>query len=89
MPRLKSVPTAARHKAFRDAFMDFLKGQEESGLAPVEILALVSHVLGGLLALQDQTACHPDEYMEIVARNIEQGNADAIQFFLGQEKGQA
>ena len=89
MPRLKSMPTAARHQAFHEAFVDFLKGQEKSGLAPVEILAMVSHVLGGLLALQYQTACSADEYMEIVARNIEHGNADAIEFFLGKEGGQA
>jgi hypothetical protein len=47
-------------------------------LMAVEMLAAVAQLCGNLTALQDQTVLTSDMVMEIVARNLEVGNAAAV-----------
>lgn len=47
-------------------------------MSSVELLAVASNMLGKLVALQDQRTLSPAEAMEIVAKNIEVGNKQAI-----------
>lgn len=47
-------------------------------LSGEEMLAIVSQVLGQLIALQGQRTMTPDRAMAIVAANIEEGNRTAL-----------
>lgn len=62
------------------AFMDDLKATlgRHTSLDATEILAVASQFVGNLIALQDQRKVTPDMAMELVAKNIERGNAAAI-----------
>jgi hypothetical protein len=73
------------------ALMDDLKAAiaEHSELAAVEMLAVVSILVGNLLALQDTTQGTAQEYTQIVVENIQLGNATAISTFLGTPVGSA
>jgi hypothetical protein len=65
----------AAKKVHEDAFQDFVKWLDKYGhLPPQELLALVSNLLGKMIALQDQRTMSPEEAMEIVASNIHHGN---------------
>lgn len=65
--------------------IDAVKAELMSGeISRPEALALFAHVTGLLIAMQDQRTMTPDEAMALVGRNIEQGNASAIdQMFSG------
>lgn len=43
-----------------------------------EMLALSAHLVGQIIAMQDQRTVTPEMAMKIVARNIEQGNQEAV-----------
>ena len=47
-------------------------------LSAMELLAVASNMLGKLVALQDQRKVTPDKAMEVVARNLELGNQQAL-----------
>lgn len=66
-----------RHRAFLDQLKAAL-GDTGKDLPGEELLAVASQFVGMLVALQDQRRFTPDMAMEIVARNIEIGNATAI-----------
>ena len=57
-------------------------------LSAVEMLALVSHLVGHLIALQDQRKVTPDLALKLVKENIERGNKEAIAESLGAPRGQ-
>ncbi len=79
--------TEARHRLFRDDLVAVLKKYSDE-LSAQEMLALAAHLVGQIVALQDQRQMTPEEAMQIVARNIEQGNREAIDNLLG-SKGSA
>lgn len=62
------------------AFMDDLKATlgRHTHLSGVEMLAVASQFVGNLIAAQDQRRYKPDQVMEMVARNIETGNQEAV-----------
>jgi hypothetical protein len=66
-----------KHVAFRDDLVAVLR-KHGGTLDTSEMLALASHLVGQLVALQDQRTMSPDQAMEIVARNIEQGNQEVL-----------
>lgn len=47
-------------------------------LSAEEILAIAANMVGKLIALQDQRRLSPAAALEIVSRNIELGNQEAI-----------
>jgi hypothetical protein len=61
----------------RDVLLQTLK-QEAADVPAQELLAIVSHVLGQLIAMQDQRKMSPSQAMMIVSANIEQGNREAL-----------
>lgn len=69
-------PTAA-HRAFRDDAIALLR-KHAGELDAKDMLALSAHLVGQILAMQDQRSMTPANGMEIIARNIEVGNAEAI-----------
>lgn len=81
------TPPTAEHNAFM-ADAKALLGKYEH-LDAVQLLALASQLVGNIVALQDQTKMTVDTVMAVVASNIEEGNAVAIDTFLGQTAGAA
>jgi hypothetical protein len=47
-------------------------------LSAIELLAVAANMLGKLVAMQDQCIISPQEAMEVVVRNLESGNQQAI-----------
>ena len=54
-----------------------------------EILAVLSHMVGQVVALQDQRRYTPDSVMNLVRSNIERGNVEAIDGLLNETWGTA
>lgn len=74
-----SIPTKARAATERQkACMAKLKAALDPLLDGQEMLALVSQLVGNLIAVQDQRKLTPDMAMTLVAKNIEIGNLEAI-----------
>lgn len=84
---MKLQKPTAQHAAFRDEMIAVLK-KHTAILPAVECLAVAAYTVGQLIALQDQRKVSPAMAFEIVAQNIEQGNADIISD-LGEHKGTA
>lgn len=51
----------------------------DGSVSKVEVLAIMAHVTGMLIAMQDQRTVSPEGAMEIVGANIESGNRSAIE----------
>jgi hypothetical protein len=66
-----------QHFAFRAAMEAAVK-EHGATLDAVEILALLCHLVGQVVALQDQNRYTSTQIMELVGRNIEQGNSEAL-----------
>lgn len=49
-------------------------------LSALELLAIAANMLGKLIAMQDQRTATPELAMEIVARNLEIGNQQALDY---------
>lgn len=66
------------HNAGYDELISFVKRQAEArGLSALEMLALAANLVGKLIAMQDAAKITPAQAMEIVGKNIEQGNQEA------------
>ncbi len=55
-----------------------LMNRHADKMSAIELLAVGANMLGKLVALQDQRKYTPVQVMEIVAKNIEHGNAQVI-----------
>ncbi len=64
----------ARNEILEAARATIDKGQFSSQ----EILAVMSHAVGGMLALQDQRTASVNEMMEMILDNIEAGNRQIV-----------
>lgn len=67
-----------KHSAFRDGLVALLR-EHEANLSKREMLALASHLVGQLIAMQDQRTTTPAVALQIVSENIEQGNREVIE----------
>lgn len=85
---MKSLQPRAEHLAFREALIA-LMAQHGRDMQADELLAIASHFVGQLIALQDQRTMTPAMAMEIVISNIQGGNADVIEPLLMQTGGNA
>ena len=65
-----------------------LVSKHSDKLTALEMLAVAANMLGKLIALQDQRTITPDMAMEIVIKNMEDGNAQVVEQVM-QSKGQA
>lgn len=84
---MRSIPADPRHEEMRQALVDALRPFDD--IQPVIQLCVVAQLVGQLIALQDQGRWTPGALLEIVAKNIEVGNADAIRSMLGETEGNA
>ncbi len=75
--KTKSTAPSAAQLAFRHALEEAMRTHGAT-LEACELLAVTSHLVGQLIALQDQHAMTPDMAMELVGQNIEQGNREVV-----------
>lgn len=84
---MRVVDPTKSHEAFHKEFVDLLRKHLANEQADV-LLAIAAYAVGQLVAMQDQRRMTPIMAMEIVARNIEAGNQNAIQAVMN-SKGRA
>lgn len=74
---MKTVKTTSKHEA---CYQDLCKlvDKHAGTLSRPEMLAIAANMVGKLIALQDQRTMTKEAAMEMVAHNIEVGNAHAI-----------
>ena len=82
------IKPAAKHQAFRDDLIALLK-KYAGDLDAKEMLALAAHLVGQIIAMQDQRKVSPELAMKITVRNIEVGNAEALAELGGNAAGSA
>src|SRR5579863_2172809 len=80
------IKPEAKHVAFRDDLVAVLRKHGRT-LTAAEILALAAHLVGQLVALQNQNTMTPERAMKIVAANIEQGNKEVTDDLLRNKVG--
>lgn len=73
----RSVAPDARHTAYLNELKAAL-GNSGRDIDAAELLAVTSQFVGMLIAQQDQRRMTPSMAMDIVANNIEIGNASAL-----------
>lgn len=73
---MKIEPTA-QHRAFRDDILAVLD-KHAGALDASEMMALAAYTVGQIMAMQDARKWTPAGAMDLVAKNIELGNAQAI-----------
>jgi hypothetical protein len=77
MPIIKQMPSMTALNFREETRLLLLK---YSGDLPADqMLAMASHMVGQILAMQDQRVMTPDMALEIVSLNIEAGNAEMIE----------
>jgi hypothetical protein len=85
---MKTVAPNDKHIAFRRALEEAIRVHAAT-LDALDILAVLSHLVGQVVALQDQRTVTPEMAMELVANNLQSGNAELIEGLLGSTGGTA
>ncbi len=88
MAGTKTVTPSPAHLAYREALIQAMRDHGQT-LQAHELLAINAHMVGQLIAFQDQRTMTPDEAMRIVGQNIEQGNTEALAELMGAPGGTA
>jgi len=73
----RRVTPKHEHHAFRNDALALLK-KHAGHLDAKDMLALSAHMVGQIIAMQDQRTMTRDIAIEIVMRNIEAGNAEVL-----------
>jgi hypothetical protein len=76
--KIKPKPPSPAHLRARDAMVAAIR-KEAGDMDALEVLAIAAYTVGQLVALQDQLTVTPAMAMEIVAANVEAGNAHVIE----------
>lgn len=69
-------PTPA-HRAFRDDALALLR-KHAGHLDATDMLALSAHMVGQIVAMQDQRKVTRDMALQVIMDNIEQGNREVL-----------
>ena len=69
---------SSKHEELFKELCDILKLYEDK-VNTLEMLAVVSNLVGKLAAMQDKRKVTPELVNDIIAKNIERGNKDAIE----------
>lgn len=77
MASLKSAAPSAAQLAYRRALEQAMRDHGQD-LDAIELLAVTCHMVGQLIALQDQRRYTPDQAMQIVSANIQRGNQEVV-----------
>ena len=78
MTGMKTRTPSPAAKEFNDATKALL-AEFKDKLNALEMLAVTAHLVGVLIAVQDQVNVTREMAMELGAKNIEAGNAEAIE----------
>jgi hypothetical protein len=70
--------TTEKHEAFKNDLVAMLR-KHAGDLSAPEMLALISYLVGQVIALQDGNTMTREQALELVSKNIEQGNKDAAE----------
>ncbi len=81
-------PPNDEHLAFRAALEEAIR-VHAANLDAADILAVLSHLVGQVIALQDHRTLTAEMAMELVATNIQTGNAQMMDPLLGPAGGTA
>lgn len=76
MPRERTVKATPAHNALLQGYKDAVRDYA-SDMPSLEILCITAQYLGQLLAVQDASKGSA-LYLEMISRNLEIGNAEAI-----------
>lgn len=79
---MRIVAPKGEHEACSNELIAVFRRHQDR-LRADEMLAIASHFVGQIVALQDQRKVTPQEAMRIVAANIEKGNRQVIRQRLG------
>ena len=74
---MKAIAPSAAHRAFRTDAIELLR-KHAGALDAKDMLALSSHLVGQIIAMQDQRTVTREIALEIVMRNIESGNGEVL-----------
>lgn len=85
---MKSIAPNPQHQAFRAA-LERAIGEEGADIDVLELLALTAHLVGQLVAMQDQRKITVDMAMQVVISNIQQGNSEVVERLLNETGGHA
>lgn len=88
MSTVSTTTPSVHHLALRRALEGAI-AQHGATLDAVDLLAVTSHLVGQLIALQDQRRYTPALVMQLVQENIEQGNSEVVNSLLLGEGGRA
>jgi hypothetical protein len=81
---MKSVVPSTEHLLVRGA-LERILATEAANMPADQILALVAHFLGQLIALQDHRVYTLQMVQEVIQRNIEQGNREMVEAMTRQQ----
>lgn len=85
---MRSAAPNEQQLAFRHALEETIRTHGAT-LDAIELLAILSHLVGQVVALQDQRKYTGAKVMELVAENIEAGNRAVIEKLLSETGGHA
>lgn len=85
---IRTKDATPRHEKLRLDLLALLK-KEAADMPADEILAVVSLLVGQLIAMQDQRRFTSDAVMKLVSANIEAGNRQAIVDLMNADGGSA
>jgi hypothetical protein len=71
---MKSVSPSTVHQEFYNAMEEVLVKFQHK-VNPIEMLVLLSQLVGALVGVQDQRVLTPQMALDIIMRNMEVGNA--------------
>lgn len=74
---MKVVEPLKVHEDFRTDLIALLR-KHAGKLSAMDMLALGAHLVGQLIAMQDQKKVTPEIALDVVMKNIEQGNQETI-----------
>jgi hypothetical protein len=78
---MKSVAPSPAHLALREALHRAI-GAEGGAMDVADILAVFSHMVGQLIAMQDQRKVTPAMALQVVQENMQQGNREMVESLL-------
>lgn len=81
---MKSVTPTAQHIAFRKALEEAI-AKHGTTIDATDLLAILSHMVGQVIAMQDQRIYTPEVVMALVSSNIAQGNKEAFDSLMKSE----
>lgn len=85
---LKSTAPSPAQLAYRHGLEAAMRDHGAT-LDAAELLAITAHLVGQLVAMQDQRVMTSEMAMQLIGQNIEQGNREVVQNLLNAPGGHA